>query len=226
MSIDHRAKRLQLSVQWPCAREFGLLQSFALEPVPEIQHAFGVRPVLQPHLAAFAAPSRCGFHCRPRSRFQFSIGRRVRAARPYPTRCRDPQRFVPATPRAAVRSRTSGRSLRTGTARPFSNVEQARGEADTRLVRIADAIRADVAVGAEQLHDVEIRQAGIEYRQLILVAVGRVEVQQPRFECHASLAARATLALERQAGIECSKRQARRGEASVPGALSESSYCV
>ena len=62
---------------------------------------------------------------------------------------------------------------------------------DRELVRVAQAVGADVAIGAEQLHEIEVGQRRVEHRQVVLVAERHVQVQQPRLERLQPLAARA-----------------------------------
>ena len=97
-------------------------------------------------------------------------------------------------------------------------IEQAAGHPDAHLVGVADAVRAHVAVGAEQLHRVEVRERGVEHRQLALVAVRHVHVQQARLERQLALIVRAARPLEHQAGVEARDRQGARGRAlQLPG---------
>ena len=80
-------------------------------------------------------------------------------------------------------------------------IQQAAGEAGTHLVGIADAVGADIAVGAKQLHGIEVRKRAVEHRQLVLVAIGDVEVLDAWLERQLALLARAAVALEHQAGV-------------------------
>ena len=61
---------------------------------------------------------------------------------------------------------------------PLSRVEQSRREADAELVGVAQAVGADVAVGAEQLHEIEVGRRRVEHRQVVLVAERHVQVQK------------------------------------------------
>src|SRR3546814_11825012 len=48
--------------------------------------------------------------------------------------------------------------------------EQARRQSRGQLVGIAETVGADIAVGAEELHEVEVRQRRVAHRQVVLVA--------------------------------------------------------
>ena len=86
-------------------------------------------------------------------------------------------------------------------------VDQSRGDADADLVGVAEAVGADVAVRAKQLHEVEVRGSGVEDRQVVLVAIGHVQVHEARLECQQALAARARQALEDQAAVDAQDRR-------------------
>ena len=53
-------------------------------------------------------------------------------------------------------------------------VEQAARQSDGNLVRVVDAVGADVAVGPIELDQVQVGKPGVEQRQLALVAERRV----------------------------------------------------
>ena len=80
--------------------------------------------------------------------------------------------------------------------------QEASREACSKLVRVAQAIGADVAVGAEQLHEVEVGQRGVEHWQVVLVAKRYPRVAQPRLQRLHEMIARASQALEHESAVE------------------------
>ena len=85
--------------------------------------------------------------------------------------------------------------------------EQAAGDADAELIRIADPISPDVAIVAVQLHQIQIGHGRVEHGQRRLIAIGCVQVQQPRLERNAPLTARVGRALKGEPGVEHRERQ-------------------
>ncbi len=85
-------------------------------------------------------------------------------------------------------------------------VQQPAGDPDADLVRIPDPIPADVTVGAKQLHQIEVRHGGVEHREIVLVSVGHVEVQDARLQRELA-APGIRVALEKQSRIEAGNRQ-------------------
>ncbi len=96
-------------------------------------------------------------------------------------------------------------------------VEQAARHAHAHLVRVAHAVCADVAVGAEQLHEVEVGHSRVEQRQVVLLAEWHVQIQQARLQREPPLRARAGVALEDQSGIEAGDGQGARRVGALAG---------
>ena len=88
-----------------------------------------------------------------------------------------------------------------------ASIENARGETEARVVRIGDAIGADVTRRAEELHEVEVGQRGIEERQIALISVGRPEIKQSRPERHSRARLVIAEALEPKTRIQRGIRQ-------------------
>ncbi len=61
-------------------------------------------------------------------------------------------------------------------------VDQARGHRESKLVGVAHAVRAVKPVFAKQRVKGKIVQAGIEYRQVVLVFLGDIEIEQAWFQ--------------------------------------------
>ena len=75
------------------------------------------------------------------------------------------------------------------------------GYADTELVSVAETVDAGEAVVAEELHEIEVRLAGVEDGELILGAQWNVGVAYTRLESLQSLRF-AHAALEHGMGVE------------------------
>ena len=98
--------------------------------------------------------------------------------------------------------------------RPSASRMQARGQGEGQLVGVRLPVRAGVAVVAEQLAPAEGERAGVEDRQVVLVAVRRVQVEQARLErVQVRAAVDGGRAVEVQAGVDAADRQAARRRA-------------
>ena len=64
----------------------------------------------------------------------------------------------------------------------MSRIEEARGQRERELVRVADAVVAEVAVLGEELREVEVVERRVEDRHLVLLAVRDVDVERARLE--------------------------------------------
>ena len=94
--------------------------------------------------------------------------------------------------------------------------DQARGQCGGQLVGIVLAVGAGEARIAEQLAPAEGEGAGVEQRQVALVAVRRVQVEQARLQCmQVGIAVYRGFAVEEQAHVQTGDGQAaaRRGVA-------------
>ncbi len=92
-------------------------------------------------------------------------------------------------------------------------IDQPRGHAERNLIGVADAVVADVSVGAVQLDQIEIRQAGVENRQLVLIAVRHIAVHHARLQRLGELPPRTRIPLEYQTGVEPCVRHGAGGRA-------------
>jgi hypothetical protein len=59
---------------------------------------------------------------------------------------------------------------------PRHLVEQPGRESERHLVRVADAVLAHIPIGAKKFGQIQVGQAGIENRQIVLIAIGHVAV--------------------------------------------------
>src|SRR5690606_35095213 len=90
--------------------------------------------------------------------------------------------------------------------------DQARTEGDGQLVGVGLAVGAGIAVVAEQLAPAEGERPGVEHRQVVLVAVRRVQVEQARLQgVQEALAVPAGLAGDVRAGVEAGDGRAAGG---------------
>ena len=86
-------------------------------------------------------------------------------------------------------------------------VEHARDHAGAELVRVGDAVDAGELVLGEQRVEVEILRCRVEVRQVLLSAIRRVDVKEPRLERLAHGAAEQFgLAFERPGAVEADGR--------------------
>src|SRR5688572_2772775 len=85
--------------------------------------------------------------------------------------------------------------------------EQACRKSRGQLVGVAETVGADIAVGAEELHEVQVRQRRVEHRQVVLVAERNPGVAQARLERLDELLVLAGLALEHQPAVEREDRR-------------------
>src|SRR5690606_12927913 len=88
-------------------------------------------------------------------------------------------------------------------------LDPAVGQAEGQLIGVADAVPAGEAVVAPQAAVAEAGLAAVEDRNLALVLVGDVEVEQARLQGLAEVAAEQPgVAVEVQAGVQAGDRQA------------------
>src|SRR5205085_1314393 len=86
-------------------------------------------------------------------------------------------------------------------------IEQAGGESEGDLIRIADAVAAQIPVFGKELRKIEIVDCGIERRYLVLTAVRNVDIVGARFErLRECLAEQIRLALEDQPAVDAADR--------------------
>ena len=224
-AVDDAGVGIPALADRPGSRDLGLFERIALCAIAEVQDALAVRPVLQ----AGTASARCG--C-----LRDSIAARLRrssSCRPdsetcaMKSECRASPAARPAAPRAAVRSSKPGRCSPRGTARRCRQLNSRRGESERDLVGVVDAIGADVAIGAEQLHQVQVGQAGVEQRQF---GSGRETACTDRARAAPAScgAGRASRRCVRTPGRHRATRTAASGSASrrCPAPGSSSEYCV
>src|SRR5207302_1341397 len=100
---------------------------------------------------------------------------------------------------------------------PVARIEQAARDTGAHLIGVAHAVGADITVGAEELDGIEVRQRRVEHRQLALIAVRHLEVQDPRLERQLAFGVRAAFALEQKARVEAGDRELARGRARLGG---------
>ena len=191
-------------VDRPGARHVDLLEQVAPEPVTRIDHPARRRVVLQEGLGTLAL----GLVRVPlvgKARVPVLVGVELDLGHDVGRR---------AIAHGLVRQRDARilevERLPEGSAQVLATaarVQQAGGDADADLVRVPDPVRTDVAVGAEQLHQVQVGNAGVENRQVILVLVRHVQVQHPWLERLNTLALRAGLTLHGETRVEAGRRQ-------------------
>ena len=86
-------------------------------------------------------------------------------------------------------------------------IEQSRRHAEGELVGIADAIAADVSIGATQFDQLKSGIPGIENRQLVLISVRHIAIDQARLQRLRALPLRARVPLEYQSRVEARVRE-------------------
>src|SRR5688572_15551384 len=99
---------------------------------------------------------------------------------------------------------------------PALGAHETRRQPRGQLVGVAEAVGADVAVGAKERGGVEVRHCRVERRQVVLGSAGTARVAQPGLERVHELVPLAGFALEHEARIE--RQDRRRAVGRVVGA--------
>jgi hypothetical protein len=101
-------------------------------------------------------------------------------------------------------------ALAHGEPQPFGTgvaVEETRRQRERQLVRVADAIVADVPVLGEELREIEVVERRVEHRRIRLVLVRDVDIERARLErLRQRSVAHLQVALEHEPGIEARDR--------------------
>ena len=86
-------------------------------------------------------------------------------------------------------------------------IEQPRDRGQRQLIRVADAIAAEIPVFGEELREIEIVDRGVERRYLILTAIRDVDIVGARLErLRECLAEQICVPLEHEAAVDAADR--------------------